>query len=269
MANAFGDIKYKKTVIFCIIIWLIRFFCVASFVCPRVLGTDIQKAFYRIENILNSQDIHRRYYASFLPSNGGYSTRYWLIDENEKIRFVYGIATDNSFGDVIQKAELLKNEINGFISNNSVFDNNTIEVYLSVECVGHGEIILKNYYDTFDGVKVYTKELQHISVGQSAWIAGYGAVTSMNVLPFISSFESVDLYGYWGDELTIPKNLKKSDFDDFTDLKQLEIYCQEQDEEFARQVLSELEDFDVGVNREHCIDGVWTSYETSTLNTYG
>lgn len=259
MSNAFRDIKYKKTVIFCVLVWLVRFFCIASFVYPRVFGSDIQKAFYGIGNIINSQNIHRRYDNHFLPSSGGYDTRYDLINENERVCFSYGIDTDDTFESVIQNTELLKNEINGFISDSIAFNNNAIEIYLEIDCVGYGKVILKNCYESIQGSEVYTKELRHIFVGQSDWIAGYGAVTTMAVLPYISSFEAVSLGGYWGDELIIPKALDKSDFDSFTDLKQLEVFCEESDEEFTRKVLSGLNSVDIRVNREYCVNGVWTS----------
>lgn len=224
--------KHKFLVVLISIILLIVIVKTVPDVYRRLLGSDTEKSFYKISDIVTSYDFDLAGPPPIYASGGDISTSKTIIKNGNSYELYYTFGLNSGFEDVVNNISQIIDRINSEVLEKADFDEDKLNISLF-------------FYGGNGSLEITQQNICRESnkLDKSANIAISGSVDFEDTLRALSDFRYIDIGGYRGYDVNIPEDFDYSIFEYFTNLEHFRLgNCNENEStEKLKSVLSELD----------------------------
>lgn len=200
--------KHKFAAALIGIILLIFVVKTAPCVYGRLLGSDTEKSFYRISDIINSYGFDLAGSPPIFSGGGDVVTDKTIIKNGSSYEFYYSFGLNSGFEDVIDNISEITDRINSKVLEKADFGDNKIKISL-------------RFYSGDGSFEITQHNIcrENNRIDKSINIAISDCVDFEDTLQSLSDFRYIGVGGYRGYDINIPKDFDYSVFKDFTSLE--------------------------------------------------
>lgn len=178
----------------------------------RLFGSDTEKCFYKINDIIASYDFDLAGPPPIYASGGGVYTNKEIIKNDSSYEFYYTFGLNSGFKDVVYNISEIIDRINSEVIEKADFGDNKIKISLYFYSGdGSFEIIQQNI----------CRENNIIDKSINIAISDYANFE--DTLQALSDFRYISIGGYRGYDINIPEDFDYNIFENFTNLKQFRL----------------------------------------------